>query len=143
MYRTVEQTRTDDDGYYPRRDSAWVGWIWFGAVMMILVGLFTVVNGLVALFQDEYYTVTAGRLLVFDLTGWGWLHLIVGIVVTLAGFALFTGAIWARVAAVVLAGINALTQLAFLPAYPVWSIIAIVLDVVVIWAVVVYGREVA
>ncbi|WP_236792076.1 hypothetical protein [Amycolatopsis sp. GM8] len=120
----------------------WVGWIWFGGAMMILLGMFNVIQGLVALFNKNYYVVGPQGLLVFNLTGWGWIHLIVGALAVVAGIFLFTGAAWARVVAVVLAVVNAVAQLAFLSAYPVWSTIIIALDVLVIWAVIVHGREV-
>jgi len=126
----------------PARSSAWVGWIRFGAVMMVLLGAFNVIEGLVALFNDDYYVVGTEGLLVFDLTGWGWLHLIIGALAIAAGVGLFTGAAWARVTAVALCTINAVAQLAFLSAYPVWATVVIALDVVVIWAVVVHGDEV-
>ncbi|RLK58291.1 DUF7144 family membrane protein [Actinokineospora cianjurensis] len=125
------------------RPTGWTGWILFAAIVMVLVGLFTVVYGLVALLHGDYYTATPGGLLVFDLTGWGWTHLVIGTVAAAAGIALLTGAVWARVVAVLLAGVNALSQIAFLPASPAWSMIAIALDVLVIWAVVVHGRELA
>ncbi|WIY00854.1 hypothetical protein QRX60_43520 [Amycolatopsis mongoliensis] len=118
-----------------------VGWIWFAGVITVLAGLFNVVEGLVALFARDYYVLSPVGLLVFDLTGWGWLHLIVGILAVLTGLALFTGAQWARVVAVALAGFNALAQLTFLSAYPVWGVVVIALDVLVIWAVVVHGDE--
>jgi len=121
--------------------SLWVGWLWFASVMMVMVGLFNVIFGLVALFRDEYYVTGPNGLLLFDITGWGWIHLIIGAVAVAAGFALLSGAVWARATAVLLAGLNALAQLAFLPAYPAWSLIAIALDVVVIWAVLVHGGE--
>jgi hypothetical protein len=119
----------------------WVGWIWFAGVMMVMVGVFNVIDGLVALFKNNYYAVAPGRLLVFNLTGWGWIHLTVGVLAVLAGFALFAGAEWARIIAVILAAFNAVAQLAFLSAYPVWAMIVIALDVVVIWALVVHGKE--
>ncbi|KAA9163607.1 hypothetical protein FPZ12_008855 [Amycolatopsis acidicola] len=125
-----------------RTRTLWVGWIWFGGAMMILLGIFGVIQGLVALFNDKYYVVGPEGLLVFDLTGWGWVHLILGALAIVAGFALFSGATWARVTAVVLATINAVAQLAFLSAYPVWGTICIALDVLVIWAVIVHGKEV-
>ncbi|HVW40133.1 MAG TPA: hypothetical protein VHC18_02170 [Amycolatopsis sp.] len=118
------------------------GWVVFASVIMVMVGLFNVIFGLVALFRDDYYLAVPGGLLLFDLTAWGWVHLIVGAVAVAAGLALLSGATWARVAAVLLAGINALAQLTFLAAYPTWSLIAIALDVVVIWAVLVHGREI-
>lgn len=121
--------------------SAWLGWIWFAGAMMILLGLFNVIEGLVALFNSRFYVVGPEGLLVFDIAGWGWVHLIIGILAVAAGLALFTGAMWARVVAVVLATINALAQLTFLSAYPVWCTIVIALDVIVIWAVIAHGAE--
>jgi vacuolar-type H+-ATPase subunit I/STV1 len=126
----------------PDRTTAWVGWIWFAAVMMIMVGAFSVIYGLVALFNDTYYTVGPQGLLVFDITQWGWVHLIVGLVAVGTGFALLTGAMWARVLAVVIASINAIAQLLFMSANPAWALIAITFDLLVIWAVVVHGGEV-
>ncbi|HET6502037.1 MAG TPA: hypothetical protein VFG87_14875 [Amycolatopsis sp.] len=122
--------------------SAWAGWIYFAGAMMILLGLFNAIEGLVALFRPHYYVVGPNGLLVFSLTGWGWIHLIIGILAVLAGLAVFTGALWARITGVVLAVINAIAQLAFLSAYPVWAAIVIALDVVVIWALIAHGSEV-
>jgi hypothetical protein len=122
--------------------SAWVGWIWFAGAVMILLGLFNVIEGIVALLNPRYYIVGPNTLLVFNLAGWGLVHLIIGALAVLAGVALFTGAMWARVTTVVLAVINAIAQLAFLSAYPVWATIVIALDIVVIWAVIAHGREV-
>ncbi|MGW5721624.1 DUF7144 family membrane protein [Amycolatopsis sp. NPDC003865] len=118
-----------------------VGWIWFAGTITVLAGLFTAVEGLVALVDRDYYVLGPSGLLVFDLAGWGWIHLIVGSLAVLTGIALFTGAQWARVVTVALAGFNALAQLAFLSAYPVWGVVVIALDVLVIWAVIVHGDE--
>lgn len=123
------------------RSSAWTGWIMFGAVMTVMVGMFNVIYGLVALFEDKYYTVGPQGLLVFDLTVWGWIHLIVGAAAVISGIALPGGALWARISVVGLVSLNAITQLVFMSAYPAWSIIAIILDVIVIWAVIVHGTE--
>jgi hypothetical protein len=125
------------------RSTAWVGWVVFGGVMLIMVGLVHVVQGLVALLDDEKYLVTQGGLLVnVDFTVWGWVHLLLGIVAALTGAGLLTGNMLARIIGVGIAGLSALVNLAFMPAYPVWSSIAIALDVVVIYAIVVHGREV-
>ncbi len=121
--------------------TVWSGWIWFASIMMILAGVFNAVEGLVALFNRSFYVSNGEHLVLLDLTAWGWLHLILGGLVGLAGIALLTGAMWARVTAVALASINAIAQLAFIPAYPVWSTIVIALCVVVIWAIVVHGNE--
>jgi uncharacterized membrane protein len=121
--------------------SAWVGWVYFGGAMMILLGTFNIIEGLVALFNDQYYVPTSQGLLVFDITGWGWVHLIAGGLAVIVGVGLFTGATWARISGVVLCGLNAIAQLAFLSAYPVWAVIVIALDVLVIWALIVHGDE--
>jgi hypothetical protein len=134
------RSRPSEQGYAVR--SAWGGWIFFAGAMMILQGLFNAIEGLVALFRPHYYVVGPNGLLVFSLTGWGWIHLIIGILVVLAGIAVFSGALWARVTGVVLAVINAIAQLAFLSAYPVWATIVIAIDVVVIWALIAHGSEV-
>ncbi|MEU7530574.1 hypothetical protein AB0A74_32935 [Saccharothrix sp. NPDC042600] len=124
------------------RASAWTGWIGFAAIMMIVIGSFNVIEGVVALFDDEYYVVGPDNVLVLDLTGWGWAHLVIGVLIALAGAALLTGAAWARVVAVVFAALNAVVQLGFVSVQPVWSTIVIALCVVVVWAVVVHGDEV-
>ncbi|MEO6090277.1 MAG: hypothetical protein ABIQ18_44955 [Umezawaea sp.] len=123
--------------------SPWTGWIGFAGVMMLIIGSFNVIEGVVALVDNEYYLVTPENVLVFDLTGWGWVHLVVGVLVAMAGVGLWTGAAWARVVAVVFVSVNALLQLGFVGVQPIWSTIVIALCVVVMWAVVVHGSEVA
>ncbi|MGY4856563.1 DUF7144 family membrane protein [Cryobacterium sp. AP23] len=122
--------------------SGWTGWIVFAGVIMIMMGAFHVIQGLVALFQDTYYLVAQEGLVVqVDYTTWGWVHTILGAVVILAGVALLAGQMWARVVAVVLAFCSALVNIAFLAAYPIWSLTMIALDVVVIFAVTAHGKE--
>jgi hypothetical protein len=123
--------------------TAWVGWTAFAGVLMVMIGTFHVFQGLVALFKDEYYLVgNEGLLVTVDYTGWGWTHIIAGLVVALAGFGVFAGKMWARVVGVVLAVVSALVNVAFLSAYPIWSILMIALDVVVIMALTVHGSEI-
>ena len=123
------------------RETGWLGWIWFAGIMMIVMGSFNAIEGLVALFRGEYYVVTEEQVLVFDITAWGWITLLIGILVALAGAALLSGAAWARVITVILAVVNAVAQLAFAAVHPLWSTIVIALCVTVIWAVVVHGSE--
>jgi hypothetical protein len=125
----------------PPSRSLWTGWVYFGGAMMVMLGVFNLIEGLVALFNDEYYVATPQGLLVFDITGWGWIQLILGIVSIAVGIGVFTGATWARICGVILCGLNAVAQLAFLSAYPVWGILVIALDVLVIWALIVHGDE--
>src|ERR1044072_2520551 len=111
------------------RQTAWVGWLWFAAIMIIIAGSFNAIYGLVALFKDEYYTISRQGLLVFDLTAWGWILLLFGVLAVATGFALFSGPLWARIGAVALAALNVLAHMAFMSAYPVWALIAITVDV--------------
>jgi hypothetical protein len=130
------------DGSAEPQTTGWVGWIMFAGVMMLILGLFHAFQGLIALFQQQYYLVTANGLTVHvDYTAWGWTHLIFGIVVVAAGAALLAGQMWARVVAVVLAVLSAVVNAGFLAAYPVWSAIMIAVDILVIWALTVHGSE--
>src|SRR5947209_3701624 len=101
--------------------TAWRGWVVFAAIMMVVVGTFNVVDGLVALLRRTWYLVGPNTVLVWNLTAWGWFWLISGAVVIGAGFGVLTGRLWARVVGIVLAGLNALGQLASASVYPVWS----------------------
>lgn len=121
--------------------SAWVGWVYFGGMMMLMLGVFNIIDGLVALFNDEYYVATTQGLLLFDITAWGWVQLIIGLIAVAVGIGVFTGATWARICGVILCGINAILQLMFLSAYPVWGVLVIALDVLVIWALIAHGDE--
>ena len=126
-----------------RTPSAWAGWVVFAGTMAIIVGVFNIIQGLVALFDDQYFVVASGDLLVFDFTAWGWVHLLVGVVMVVVGLGIMRGSPWGLVAGVVIAAGNAILQLGFLAAYPIWSILIIALDVVVIYALIVHGRELA
>ena len=124
----------------PTEMTGWVGWIAFAAVMMVLLGTFHAIQGLVALFQDEYFLVAkSGLILHVDYTTWGWVHLILGVIVAVAGVALTRGATWARVVAVLTAFLSSLVNLAFMSAYPFWSVIMIAIDFMVIYAVIAHG----
>jgi hypothetical protein len=134
-------TPTSASKYPPA--SPWVGWIAFAGTMMALLGTFHIFAGLVALFNDDYYLVGRSGLLVdVDFTTWGWVHVIGGLAVILAGVGVFAGQVWARTVGVVIALVSALVNLAFLSAYPLWSLIMITLDVVVILALTVHGSDI-
>jgi hypothetical protein len=126
-----------------RTTSAWVGWVVFAGTIAVIVGIFNIIQGLVALFDDQYFVVARGELLLLDFTAWGWIHLVVGVVMLLVGLGIIRGSPWGLVGGVVLAGVQAILQLGFLAAYPIWSILIIALDVVVIYALIVHGREMA
>jgi hypothetical protein len=123
--------------------SGWaVGFILFAGLMMIMVGIFQAFAGLVALFNDNFYVATREYLYQFDVTTWGWIHLIGGVLVALAGWAVLAGQTWGRVIGIILAILSAIANFAWLPYYPIWSLIIIALDVFVIWALAAHGRSV-
>jgi hypothetical protein len=122
--------------------SGWVGWITFAGTMMMIIGALHVVQGLVAVFNDEYYLVGKNGLTVhLDYTAWGWTHIIAGLVVIGAGLGVFAGRMWARVVGIILATVSILLNFAFIASYPFWSVIVIAMDVFVIMALTVHGRE--
>jgi uncharacterized membrane protein len=130
------------EGVQPTRVTAWAGWIVFAVFMMVLVGMFHAIAGLVALFKDEYFVVRSSGLIInVDYTTWGWIHLLGGVVIAAAGVCLLTGQVWARIVAAVVALVSALINFSFLDARPLWSAIMIAVDVLVIWAVLVHGSE--
>jgi hypothetical protein len=123
--------------------SAWAGWVVFAGVMLITLGAFQIVEGLVALFDDGFYAVTSSGLVVdVDYNTWGWIHLAIGVIGVLAGLGLLAGNMVARVVGVGIALLSALANLVFISAYPLWSVIMITIDVIVIFAIIVHGREV-
>ena len=125
-----------------RTTTGWVGWISFAGVLMVLVGVFHVIDGLVALFEDDYFLVGRSGLVVnVDFTTWGWVHLIAGAVIVVAGCVVFTGKVWARAIGVLLAMASAIVNVGFLAAYPLWSATMITIDMLVIWALTVHGGE--
>src|SRR6478735_6467793 len=110
-----------------------VGLSVFAGVMLIMIGVLHAIQGLVALFNDTFYVVGKEWVFEFDVTTWGWIHLLVGILVAFAGFFVFRGAVWARTIGVIVAVASVVLNFAWLPYYPVWSLIIIALDVFVIW----------
>jgi hypothetical protein len=114
--------------------AAWSGWILFAAVMMGLMGAYNALQGLAAIFSDDYYVGTEDELLIFDFTTWGVITLAWGVVLLLAAFALFTGKGWGRWLALAIVATNAVAQSAFLAAFPLWSILVIGISILVIFA---------
>jgi hypothetical protein len=127
-----------------REVSGWaVGWIIFASCMMIMIGVFHAIAGLVAIVDDEFYVVGREYVFQFDTTTWGWIHLLLGIAILVAGMFLFTGSVLARTVGVIMAIISAIAGFAWLPYYPVWGVVIIALAVGVIWALTARGREIA
>jgi len=126
-----------------RQPTAWVGVVLFGGIMLLMAGGFQIIQGLVALFRDDYCLVSPNGLVInIDYTAWGWTHLLIGLVAVCTGIGVMLGQTWARVVGIVIAVISALANIAFLSAYPVWSTIIIAMDVLVIYALAVHGREI-
>jgi hypothetical protein len=122
--------------------SGWaVGFSWFAASMLIMIGAFQFFEGLAAVLKDEFFVVSNGYAYKLDVTAWGWLHMIWGVVVFLAGWAVFAGRTWGRAVGIAVALVSALAQFFYIPYYPVWAVLIIALDVAVIWALASYGRE--
>ena len=117
------------------RPSGWaVGGVIFAACVMSLVGSFQILAGLVALIDDQFYVVSRNYTYNIDTTGWGWIHLIIGILVLLTGLGLFARQSWAGVGAIFIVMLSALSNFLFIPYYPFWALLLIALDVWVIWA---------
>ncbi|HJQ47497.1 MAG TPA: hypothetical protein VJ870_14455 [Amycolatopsis sp.] len=138
----MTQTSAGDQTSSTKGVTGWTGWVAFGGVMLVLLGLFHAVQGIVAVFDKGYYLVTANGLVVnVNYNVWGWVHIGLGAAAVLAGIGVLAGNAAARVVAIILAGISAIVNLGFVAAYPLWSIVVIALDVIVIYAIVAHGKE--
>src|SRR4029453_7221173 len=125
------------------RPSGWaVGFTVFAGVMMITIGILHGLWGLAAVINDKFFVIGPNYTYDLDVSAWGWIHLVVGVVVGLAGFSLLSGATWARTLATGLAVLSLVANFMAVPYFPVWSIVIIALDVSVIWAVTVHGRDI-
>lgn len=114
---------------------AWAtGGLVFAATIMIMLGIWQVFMGIAAIVEDEFFVVAPNYTYEIDTTAWGWIHLILGAIITASGLSLFTGATWARVVGIGLALLSAIANFFFLPYYPLWSIVIIAVAVFVIWA---------
>ena len=133
------------DSSYDSYESDGAGWKLFAGIMIILVGTFNVIDGLVAITNVNYFKNLAGGNLELPATNniktWGWVVLILGAVLILSGFLIFIGNMFGRVIGVLAASANAIVQLAYLPHYPLWSFTMILVDILVIWGIVVHGGK--
>jgi len=106
----------------------------FGGVLLVMLGLFQFLQGLSAALKDDVFVRTSDYVYSVDLTGWGWIHMIIGALAVLVGLSILYAQTWARAAGILIAVLSALANFAFLPYYPYWSIVVIAIDIVVIWA---------
>jgi hypothetical protein len=125
-----------------RRPTAWVGWVVLASVLLCLAGVFNFMTGLVAVFSDKVYVQGDVANVVLDVTGWGWFHIIWGLVLFGTGMCLYAGQTWARILAIVVVAVNMITQLLEMPAYPLWSLVIFAVDLLIIWAIIVHGDEI-
>jgi hypothetical protein len=142
--KSYQQTRGDYTEAAGAGVSPWaVGFVLFAAMMMILLGIFQAIGGLAAVLDDNFYAVRSGYDLKIDVTTWGWIQLVGGIVVALAGVFLLTGNILARIVAITLAVVSIIWSFYSIPYYPVWSILMIAFGIGIIWAVASLGSQVS
>ena len=134
---TMTSTNTGQSNY----SGAAVGVLAFAGILMVMAGSFQFIEGLVAVANDNFYVVGEEYVFEFDVTTWGWIHMLLGIVIALAGIALFQGATWARVVAVVIASVGIIANFLWMPYYPIWSLTIIAFNVFVIWAATAHGRD--
>jgi TRAP-type mannitol/chloroaromatic compound transport system permease small subunit len=118
------------------------GWLTFSGSLLIVVGFFHLVAGLVALFKPSVFVATQNQLVVFDYNQWGWTHILFSVLLFATAAALFTGKLWARIVTISLATLSAIANFGFMTAYPLWSILIIALDILVIYGVAMHGSEV-
>jgi hypothetical protein len=122
--------------------SGWVGWVAFAATILFISGLFSIIQGLVAIIgPNTYFATVEGELFLFDVAGWGWYTLVVGFLVLITGMALMSGQTWARVLAIIVVILSMVGQLLLIPAQPWWSFIVIAIDILVLFAVITHGGD--
>jgi dolichyl-phosphate-mannose--protein O-mannosyl transferase len=124
-----------------RGPTGWVGWVVFAAVMMIMIGVFSIIGGLIAILDDSYGSGAVAQYADSTKNTWGWTTLILGVIVLLAAFAMMQGRTWGRIVGVILSGLVAIDHFATVRGYPVWDFIVVVLCVFVIYALIVHGGE--
>ncbi|MER5387681.1 hypothetical protein [Saccharopolyspora sp. NPDC002686] len=126
-----------------RARTGWVGWAYFAAAVLLVVGIIQIVNGVIAFAHSGTVLTPTGTVVHVSYGTIGWSYLIMGAVLVATGAGLFSGRTWARVVAVVLAAISLLANIAFFAMYPLWSAVVIVLNAVVIYALVAHGKEIS
>ena len=121
--------------------TGWTGWIMFASIMMLIAGTLNALYGLVAILNDEWVVWGNRGAVYFDMTAWGWVHLILGLVLIAAGIGIMSGIMVARIVAVIVVGISMIVNFMAIPIYPVWSLVVLALEVFVLWALIVHGRD--
>ena len=132
------------EGNPPKQQESVSGWsigaVVFAGTLMMISGMFQIFQGLAAIIQDDFFVLTRSYAFDLDVTTWGWIHLIMGSIIAAAGGYLFTGALWARLVAMALVSLSMIANFFYIPYYPVWSIIIITVDILVIWGLASFTR---
>ena len=131
-----EMSTTDQN-----QQTGWTGWVVFAGILMVLAGVLWTIQGLVAVFNNDLIIFGEEGALFLNVTGWGWVHIILGLLLLLSGILVMRGNMFGRIMAVLLVMLSIIVNFVWLPVYPLWSIIIIVIDVFVLYAVIVHGRE--
>lgn len=135
-------TTNESPESYERPSGGAVGWTSFAGLMMVLMGIWWIIAGVVAIGDPGFYVVTQDWVFRFNPSTWGWIHLILGVIVLTVGFGLFGGSGWARTGGVLFAAVAGLIAFAWLPWYPIWAIVLLLAAVSIIWALTTHGREI-
>ncbi len=124
--------------------SGWtIGWAIFAGTMMLMTGIFQAFEGLTAIFNGDFFVIGPAYTYTFSVTTWGWIHMILGIVIAFAGVAVYSGQAWGRTVGIILAILSAVTNFFFIPYYPFWALLIIAVDVAIIGALAAYDTQAA
>jgi hypothetical protein len=119
-----------------------LGFVVLAALMMMLLGVFHALVGFIGVLDDDFYVVREGYELKIDVAAWGWIHMIGGVVIVLAGwYLLLTGHLWARLTAILVVTVSMIWNFLSIPYYPAWSILLVALDIGILWAIIAHGGE--
>lgn len=121
--------------------TGWTGWVAFAGILMIISGVLGAIQGLFAVFNDDLVIFGREGALLLDITGWGWVHMLLGLLLLLSGILVLRGNMFGRIVAVILATLSIIVNFIWLPVYPVWAIVVITMDIFILYAVMVHGRE--
>lgn len=132
--RNMSTTQTNEP-------TAWTGWVVFAGVMMMIAGVLWTIQGLVAVFKNDIVIFGEEGALFLNVTGWGWVHILLGLLLLLSGILVVSGNMFGRTMAVIIVTLSIIVNFIWLPVYPIWSIVIITIDVFILYAVIVHGRE--
>jgi hypothetical protein len=139
----LEQERSDMMEDESVGSMAAIGIVFYAAMMLIIAGIFQAVEGFIAIINDNFYARPNSYAFTMQAAVWGWIHIILGLLITAAGIYLFTGKLWARLIGIAAAVLSAVANFLFIPYYPIWSTLVLVLDLLAIWALAFHGRDLA